>query len=347
MEMRNDYRCVVIAAVLLVLLTPVVGHACSCMEEVCNTAWRHGEVVFLGEVTARQAVPSEGTRVAVHFLVREIFDGRVTSEKDTVVFTGAGGGDCGYPFVVGQSYLVYAGSNHGQLATGICSPTRPAVMAGAFIQQLRLRSKAAEPPTLFGMIGIAPRGNGYEDLIESKSLPGVKVRALGSGGLVYSATSDEQGVYSFKWLPADTYQLEIDLPAGLSTWQKDTGKPLVIPIGNVQNLRGCAVDVFARADGRISGMVVNTDGNGVAGFLMIIPADPKQAEAARQHGGMMGFSTDDGKFLLTQIPPGRYQLMFYQKTNGKISFRDRPVRSEPIDIGFGQHKENFEFKLKD
>jgi hypothetical protein len=354
MKARTVHWCVLIAAAMLVLVTPIPGHACSCVDEPCSTGWKHGQVVFLGEVTAKEAIPPgrDATadrlfaRVAVHFSVRELFDGGVASEKDTVVLTGSGGGDCGYPFKVGQSYLVYATPNQGPLVTSICSPTRPAVIAGAFIQQLRLRSKAAEPAALFGVIGIAPRGNGYEDLIESKTLSGVKVSAVDSAGRVYSATSGEQGVYLLNSLPAGTYRLEIDLPAGLSTWQKDSGQPIVIPVGNDQNLRGCAVDVLARADGRISGVVINTDGKAVAGFLTIISADPKESEASRQRGGLQGFSTEDGKFLLTQIPPGRYQLMFYPKVNGQISLRGGAVRSEPIDIGFGQHIENFEFKLK-
>ena len=353
MKARTVHWSVLIAAAMLVLVTPIPGHACSCVDEPCSTAWRHGQVVFLGEVTAKEAIPPgrDATadrlfaRVAVHFSVRELFDGWVASEKDTVVLTGSGGGDCGYPFKVGQTYLVYATPNQGLLVTSICSPTRPAVIAGAFIQQLRLRSKAAEPASLFGMIGMAPRGNGYEDLIESKTLSGVNVRAVASAGAVYSATSDEQGVYSFKWLPPETYRIEIDLPAGLSTWQKDSGQPLVIPIGNDPHLRGCTMDVFARPDGRISGAVVDTDGKGVAGIITLIPANIKQADVGRQLVGLDN-TTESGKFLLIRIPPGRYQLMFYPKVNGQISLLGGAIRSEPIDIGFGQHIENFEFKLK-
>lgn len=47
-------------------------------------------------------------------------DGR----KTAVVKTGLGGGDCGYPFVVGKKYLVDAGKDQtGHLYTGVCSQT--------------------------------------------------------------------------------------------------------------------------------------------------------------------------------------------------------------------------------
>jgi hypothetical protein len=39
-----------------------------------------------------------------------------------VVYTGWGGGDCGYEFQVGSSYLVYAGGQT-DLGTSICSRT--------------------------------------------------------------------------------------------------------------------------------------------------------------------------------------------------------------------------------
>ena len=352
MKVRIDFPGVLIAALLLCFM-PAVGNACSCMDEPCNPAWKLGKVVFLGEVTAKDSISREVTNqgysrpeIAVHFVVREILAGQVAAEKDTVVFTGAGGGDCGYPFAIGQTYLVYAYTNQEQLATSICTPTRPAVTAAALMQQLRALAKNAAPATLFGMIGTAPRGAGYADVIESKALAGVKVRAISSKGAEYLATSDEQGAYSFAWLPADTYRLQIDLPAGLSPFQQSDGKPIEITIGNEQNSRGCPVDVFARPDGRIEGVVIDADGKPVPGFITLASADPKQAQIDRLRGGLSGFESNDGKFLLTQLPPGRYRLIFYRKVNGQVSFRDGPVQSEPIDVGFGQHVENFQFKIK-
>ena len=46
------------------------------------------------------------------------------------VYTGLGSGDCGYPFAVGQAYLLYADSMPGNyLATSICDRTRPLARA--------------------------------------------------------------------------------------------------------------------------------------------------------------------------------------------------------------------------
>jgi hypothetical protein len=54
-----------------------------------------------------------------------------------VVFTGSGGGDCGFPFRRGESYLVYASANtDGWLGTGICGRTAELSRAAADLREL-------------------------------------------------------------------------------------------------------------------------------------------------------------------------------------------------------------------
>lgn len=63
--------------------------------------------------------------------------------KQFVIETGLGGGDCGYPFVNGKSYLVDAWLDEaGNLTTGICGATRPLEYAGTVLRLLH-----NEPPT--------------------------------------------------------------------------------------------------------------------------------------------------------------------------------------------------------
>src|SRR5882724_947418 len=52
--------------------------------------------------------------------------------------TGRGGGDCGFDFETGESYLIYATRNdNGELLTGMCTHTSLAESAGADIRILR------------------------------------------------------------------------------------------------------------------------------------------------------------------------------------------------------------------
>jgi hypothetical protein len=222
-------RRLIFAALVLIPTAPVVADACSCMSSNtrCNQGWKAGEVIFLGTVIAKNPVhttPPPGvtyirpSRIEFRFSVTESFRGPATPGKSIVVYTGAGGGDCGYPFSVGTSYLVYAFASKDELTTSICSPTSPEVMARPVVAQLRAMQRGQRVDDLFGMIGTAPKGVGHADLIETTPLADVRVRLIGNRSPERSTTTDGAGIYSFHSLPPDTYRVEVDLPSGMSTW---------------------------------------------------------------------------------------------------------------------------------
>jgi hypothetical protein len=108
--------------------------ACSCIESgpACQGVWQ-APVVFLGRVSSiadvqgqEQNPPSFLRSRRVTFEVLESFRGNPRVSAD--VFTGRGGGDCGFAFQSGQTYVVYASTQPegggSVLTTGICSPTR-------------------------------------------------------------------------------------------------------------------------------------------------------------------------------------------------------------------------------
>ena len=45
------------------------------------------------------------------------------NKKQITVETGVGGGDCGYQFMIGASYILYCNGADGILRTGICTRT--------------------------------------------------------------------------------------------------------------------------------------------------------------------------------------------------------------------------------
>lgn len=345
------------SALVFILLTPSLVAACSCLSSnaTCDQTWKSGEVIFLGKVTtkitAQPAAPGEfivRQKLGFRFSVTESFRGPAIPGDEIVVYTGRGGGDCGYPFKVGTSYLVYAyaskDASKDELTTGICSPTNPEVRVAAVVRQLRALQNGTRADDLFGTIGTAPKGVGYDDLVETTPLADIRVRVINSRGVERSTTTDQEGVYSFQSLPADTYQLKIDLPLGMSTWQRNRGDKMTIKIG-AEGLTSCRTDEFARSDGSISGRVVDDGGVGVAGFVTIRHADPKEAEAAIRRGGLPGYEMEDGKFELRLLPPGGYRLFFYPKIDGKVRLDLLAGTSEILEVGFGQHIEKFRFKV--
>lgn len=354
-----------VTVLVLIVAPPSAIWACSCGYSTgCGMALHPGSVVFLGRVISKVELPEPATGgdpnhvpkgYAVHFTTTENFQGAGQNDQEVVIYTGSGSGDCGYPFIVGESYLVYAAAYNNQMTTSICSGTNPEVTVGGILRELRAIRDGARVDDLFGTIALAPTGAGYVDEVETRPLPNVSVHVKRSDGETFSTTTDEHGAYSFASLPRGTYRIEQNLPAGLTALSSQTGKPLSVNIDHKKGPGdGCQVDVFSRPDGQISGKVVDAHGNGVVGFVTLQPTDPHEAEIAWRHGGLPGYDTSDGTFSLPQLAPGRYRLVFHPKIGGAISFRDTffwpqlndNSNSLGIELGFGQHLDNVRFKVE-
>ena len=363
-DLITALRPILATAFALLTLGPSAVRACSCIVvgTGCGPWSLQGEgAVFLGKVTAKvaQARPDAAGLVdlsvgyAVHFSVDESFSAGAEPGREAVVYTGSGNGDCGYPFVVGTSYLVYAGAGRdGRLSTGTCSGTKPEIISGGVLTQLRAIRDRGHGYDLFGTVFVLPKGAGSVDQIESQPLDRVPVRAIGNHGSLFSTVTDQRGVYSFAWLPPDTYRLEQDLPAGFTIAGKPPDLLKIAPSDKQVPGFACNLDVYAKPDGQISGIVVDLAGRGVPGFVTLEPADPKEAYAARQRGGLPGDETADGNFALPQLPPGRYRLVFSPKIGSRVNLRQKfywppnnAANSGAIEISLGQHIDNIRFEI--
>ncbi len=104
----------------LSLWLPERALACSCVEQPFETARANAAAIFEARVAAIEDV--DGTR-HVHFDVVQTW---LAAEHEHVeVVTATTEAACGYSFVVGQSYLVYASSVEDQAyRVSLCSRTR-------------------------------------------------------------------------------------------------------------------------------------------------------------------------------------------------------------------------------
>jgi hypothetical protein len=110
----------------LLLIVRVEAVACTCdapsptktTGQLVSEALIDAEAVFTGKVLS-----IHGTRpLRVVFLVEGSWKGKVPSK--VVISTGRGDGDCGYRFVIGRRYLVYAGpATFTRWGTSICHRT--------------------------------------------------------------------------------------------------------------------------------------------------------------------------------------------------------------------------------
>src|SRR2546421_1580351 len=104
-----------IITLLLLLLTSQVVPACTCAPNPppCE-AFGRASAVFAGVVidsAEQRRVNREGVTTvydvgSIRFAVQETFKG--IDNKQVEIHSGTGGGDCGYWFLRGQVYLVYA-----------------------------------------------------------------------------------------------------------------------------------------------------------------------------------------------------------------------------------------------
>lgn len=111
----------------LVLLFVLFGlgvirtQACTCIsEEDVKHARNHADVVFVGKVVKAEKLEVISKEVEVTnfkepvmrytLQVERWFKGRIATEE-VVVYTGMGGGDCGYDFELNKRSIVYAKRN--------------------------------------------------------------------------------------------------------------------------------------------------------------------------------------------------------------------------------------------
>src|SRR5688572_16530322 len=142
--MRRHLAFLFAAGVLCAI--PRAAQACSCIGGIapCAAVWQT-DAVFVAQIVR---IEQASMRRRVHLQPLETFRG----PSDIVsVETGSGGGDCGYGFQVGETYLIYANANNttGTYSTGICNRTRPIGQATDDLDYLRT---AARTPSNLGVL---------------------------------------------------------------------------------------------------------------------------------------------------------------------------------------------------
>lgn len=300
---RNSICYIFAALVMLVSLTPT-AKACSCMESgpPCQAYWP-ASAVFTGQVIQVTTFTSDQENLPgyqqklVRFAVSQTFRGVSGMTVETI--TGNGGGDCGYPFEVGQSYLVYAYSDqkNNKLHASICSRTRLLSEAGEDLEYLQNLTRGQGGGTIFGSVGSFRNvKSGYQP---PRPLPNVRITVEGSRGSS-DVLTDDKGEYRLAGLFPGAYKVRITPPEGL--WVADGERKV-----EIQD-RGCAFVRFGLLPRTsLSGKVL--DENGEPASKIRIDLVPSNQIGERQQKDTLSIVADDnGRFEFNAIPPGEYFL---------------------------------------
>jgi hypothetical protein len=300
---------------LILLLSPLSAYGCSCMVPgpPCS-AFGGSAAVFVGTVTGvtdKARLERDGARkredeimwtpLAFKFAVAQSFLGVEGTEIE--ISTGRGGGDCGYNFRRGESYLVYAYRNAetGLLSTGICTRTKPASDATEDLEFLRTLGSRAPGVVISGTV-VLERSQEREETKPTRiGVAAARVVIVGEG-TTKEVVTDAKGAYAFSGLSAGRYKVKLLLPDELTVWSPERDIAL--------SDRGCAtVDYFVSDNGRVRGKVTDAEGKPAARIqVTLVRADDPELK-----GELTGYEkyerTDDqGNYAFKAVQPGRYLL---------------------------------------
>ena len=119
---------VTILCLLLAVAVQTAALSCSCgPRPAVQEAFAEADAVFAGRCISAKLLSERDKdfpfeRCQFIFEVTRTWKG-AAEKKQITVETGVGGGDCGYQFTIGASYILYCNDANGVLATGICSRT--------------------------------------------------------------------------------------------------------------------------------------------------------------------------------------------------------------------------------
>jgi hypothetical protein len=294
-----------LSCVTLLLCAAARAEGCTCaMPGPPCQAFGAATAVFVGTVTdvgsRPRKAPAEGEETdwaprVVTFTVTEAFSG--VEGTAVQVSTGLGGADCGYGFVKGVSYVVYAHGYKGKrLSTGICTRTRPASGAADDLEYLRSLAGRPDAVTISGKVERQARGQGDGGGRGNVPLRGVRVTVAGPAGLM-EAVTDAEGRYKVTAPGPGSFQVSVSLPEELTAYEP---KRTVKVAG-----RGCATQNFLVSDnGRIGGRVLDAYGRPVPRLTVtLVDAEGRNPEFAY---GRHETADEEGRFKFEGLPPGRY-----------------------------------------
>jgi len=213
--MKKFLSFLLIAGIVATTYAPATMHACSCLARVYSDAEKMdaSTAVFVGTVTTITQTELSNTAT---FDVSAYWKGSVS--KTQAVTTAKDSAACGYSFVVGTKYIVYANSSEGKLTTGLCGFTATAndtaianlgpAMTPVFNQD------PTSPHKFIRNLGYGMSGQDVRLLQQYLNTHGAMVAQVGAGAPGYETTyygpATKKAVHAFQEL----HKTELGITSG-------------------------------------------------------------------------------------------------------------------------------------
>ena len=263
----------------VVTLASANANACSCAApgSPCES-YGSASAVFVGTVISE----SQG---AYKFSVEQSYSG--VSGTQVEVFSGTGGGDCGFFFQTGRRYLVYAYRHQDQLGTNICTRTKPFEAAREDLAFLGSLSSVASGVTISGVVRHSDSKSKFVPSDASVIIEGETQRK--------EMRPDAEGNFRATGLSPGKFKVSLKLPDLFTTSYYEERELTVTD-------RGCASVIWLVTDnGWISGRVVTAEGLPVEKIAVSL-VDPAYLEGTVRSSR----TGEKGQFEFGPLEPGRY-----------------------------------------
>jgi hypothetical protein len=277
--------------------------ACSCFMSgpPCQAAW-NADSVFVGTVRSIEQMDHDEfgqpyRSVLVKFDVERGFVNAVPGPLE--LSTASNGAACGYSFVGGERYLVYARKTPtSRLSTSICSRTRPLDKAQEDLRYLADMPRVDAGARVFGRIHHWQRDPFEAVAVDYGPVGGLVVSVSGATA-TRDAVTDDHGRYEIAGLPVGEWSLSVTMPDGFSPRYVEREFELRDPracsqhdfrISHEAGARGIVVDGAGRA---LAGISVDAVAAELAGHLPPAYQTPVKTNA-------------NGQFEFDRLPPGTY-----------------------------------------
>ena len=339
---------VLLGIFIIVSLSSQTVNACTCGGKgtPCDS-YGLAAAVFVGTVVAvrenerpkqTDQIDTEWEPMAYRFSVEQSYLGVAGTEIE--VFTGSGGGDCGIRFGMGQRYLVYAYRYGDKLSTTMCTRTTSFIQANEDLAFLGTLSSAAPGVTIYG--GISDHREGKNGPLSSDVLVTIEGESERK-----EIRPDGEGRFRVSGLRAGKYKISLKLPDTLTTYEPEATTTVAD--------RGCwEHSWYVRENGRVSGRVVNADGEPVARIMVSLLS--ANAEGENRYDESVR-TDNDGQFMFSAVPRGRYLIAV---NHDRFPDPDDPTTAYPpsffpgvidralaqaITVGAGEKLTNLEVRI--
>ena len=357
-----------------------LAHACSCAAgfgPACQEAWsKYTQAVFLGKVLE---IHSASGLLGALFLRREPYREVEleieepylgVSGKHVVVYTAWSEPSCGYHFVEGERYVVYAGKQEGRLYVSMCSHTNLAKNAQDEIPYLRSLPSLPGTSSIIGNLWKYTHDPNFKPKFEPSLMdhyrppeqvyramvpvPGTRITAVGRDGKEHSTMVGQDGDWQISGLAPGDYSVAVQLDESMYVY------PFRSDVSVAS--KGCAaVNLRVELNGRIVGQVSHSP-HGDSWVWIALVALSAEKPDLRHPVLEINLHPDQTDFELAPLPPGKYILGAYLSKKVQVdahahTFRDTAPTfypgvsdlkaASPISVDAGQKRSGFSFRMLD